>query len=158
MILSEIQKDDNTASTVFVDKKQLWLELSVFFVNVVFLSTKTVDAVLSSFCIFESIKNWNNPPGEFFFPPSMLPFFFCFIFFFQPEGPRLFMWKDVANLNMACFNSRISFPWQVGGKKKWRKTFSYKHTLFPIKGFFLSCKGKKILKKNHSWPVDPVFQ
>ena len=48
--------------------------------------------------------------------------FFLFHYFFQPEGPRLFMWKDVVKLNMACFNSRISFPWQVGKKNEGKRS------------------------------------
>ena len=97
-------------------KKQHWQKKRLIQVKVVFLSTKTVDAVLSSFCIFESIKNWDYPSHKFFFSFNA-SVFFVFHFFFQPEGPRLFMWKDVAKLNMACFNSRISFPWQVEKNK-----------------------------------------
>ena len=120
-------------------------------------SNKNCWCCISILLYFRKYQELNKSLLHNFFSPSMLPFFLCFIFFFQPEGPRLFMWKDVAKLNMACFNSRISFPWQVGGKK-WRETFFYRYTLFPIKGFFVLCKEKNILKKNHQWPVDPVFK
>ena len=119
-------------------------------------SNKNCWCCISILLYFWKYQELTWTPALNFLFPSMLPFFICFIFFFQPEGPRLFMWKNVAKLNMACFNSRISFPF--ASQKKWRETFSHKHTLFPIKGFFVLCKEKKILKKTHHWPVDPVFK
>ena len=119
--------------------------------------TNTVDAVFSSFCIFESIKNSDYPPPQIFFSRSMLTFFLCFIFFFNRKvrgfscEKMLLIWIWPVSIPEYLFHGK-------SGKNKWRKTFSFEHTLFPIKGFFLSCKGKKILKKNHPWPVEPVFQ
>ena len=124
---------------------------------VIFLSTKTVDAVFSCFCIFKSIQSWTYPLKFGYVPIPWFRFFFSF--FFQPEGFRLFMWKAVAKLNMACFNSRITFTRQVEKKIKNEGKPSPIYILSsPWNFFFLLCKDKKILKKNRQWPVDAVLK
>ena len=146
-------------------KKKSLINTGFFFSNqkkhliqviVVFSSTNTIDLVFWSFGIFESIKNWTNPCYKFVFLLQCFCFFCVFIFFVNRKV-RGFSCEKML-LNWTWLVSIPEYLFHGKSEKKWRKTFLYIHTLFSMKGFFLLCKEKKILRKNHRWLVDAVFQ
>ena len=97
------------------------------------------------------------PLANFFFSFNASVFFFNSILFFNRKVGGFSCEKML--LNWTC---PVSIPEYLfhgkSGKKKWRESFFYKHTLFPTKGFFLMWKEKKILQKKPSMSRRPCFE
>ena len=93
----------------------------------------------------------------------MFPFntlvFFLFHFFFQPEGFRLFMWKDVAKFEHGLFQFQNNFS--MASRKKIKnegKRSSISILCSPWKFVSYCVKKKRFWKKNHLLPVDAVLK